>query len=176
MAWGAVWAQVRGLLPPWGRKKCLWGVAGARAEVQRMSSPHLPDERGDSSRRGPCRGFKGSREWRAGRKICQRIWTELLLHVYLHLASVMGKRGWVLPSSVLKPGEKVSREGPWTSGFVFFGAENSHVLCSVTQSRLTLRPRGLWLTRLLSAHGIFQAGIQEWVANSSSRGSSRPRD
>ena len=49
-----------------------------------------------------------------------------------------GIGGWVLHSSPPKPGEKVSREGPWTAGFVFFGAEDSHVLCSVTQSRLTL--------------------------------------
>ena len=49
-----------------------------------------------------------------------------------------GSGGWVLHSSLLKPGKKVSREGPWTAGFVFFGAEDSHVLCSVTQSRLTL--------------------------------------
>ena len=50
----------------------------------------------------------------------------------------MGKGGWVLPSSLLKPAEKVSREGPWTARYVFFGAEDSHVLCSATQSCLTL--------------------------------------
>ena len=48
--------------------------------------------------------------------------------------------------------------------------------CSVTQACLTLcdpmdcSPPGS------SVHGIFQARILEWVAISSSRGSSRPRD
>ena len=48
--------------------------------------------------------------------------------------------------------------------------------CSVTNSCLTLcdsidsNPPGC------SVHGIFQARIQDWVAISSSRGSSQPRD
>ena len=40
---------------------------------------------------------------------------------------------------------------------------------------VSLRPHGLQSTRL-SAHGIFQATVLEWVAISFSRGSSRPRD
>ena len=40
----------------------------------------------------------------------------------------------------------------------------------------TLQPYGLQPARLFSVHGILQARILEWVAMSSSRGSSQPRD
>ena len=39
----------------------------------------------------------------------------------------------------------------------------------------SLRPPGLWATRLLCP-GILQARVPEWAAMTSSRGSSRPRD
>ena len=49
-------------------------------------------------------------------------------------------------------------------------------VCSVTQSCLTFcNPMGYSLPGS-SVHGIFQARILEWVAISSSRGSSRTRD
>ena len=48
--------------------------------------------------------------------------------------------------------------------------------CSVAQSCPSLWPFGLQPTRLISVHGIFQAWILGWVAISSSRGSSQPRD
>lgn len=58
--------------------------------------------------------LKGSREWGGERRICQKTWREPLLHEYPRPpASLMGKRWWVLPSSLLKPGKKVFREGPW---------------------------------------------------------------
>ena len=47
-------------------------------------------------------------------------------------------------------------------------------VCSIVSN--SLWPHGLWLARLLSVHGIFQARILEWVAISFSRGSSQPRD
>ena len=51
------------------------------------------------------------------------------------------------------------------------------VLCSVSQSCPTLRNNPLDCSPLgSSVHGIPQTRILEWVAISSSRGSSRPRD
>ena len=46
--------------------------------------------------------------------------------------------------------------------------------CSVRSD--SLRPHKLWPAKLLCVHGIVQARILEWVAISSSRGSSRPRE
>ena len=47
--------------------------------------------------------------------------------------------------------------------------------CSVVSDSL-LRPRGLYITHQAPVYGIFQARILEWVAFSSSRGSSQIRD
>ena len=48
--------------------------------------------------------------------------------------------------------------------------------CSVVQSCLTLRDPMDCSLPGSSVHGVFQARILEWVAISSSRGSSPPRD
>ena len=49
-------------------------------------------------------------------------------------------------------------------------------MCSVAQSCPTLCDPMDYSLRSSSAHGIFQVRILEWVAISSSRGSSQPRD
>ena len=49
-------------------------------------------------------------------------------------------------------------------------------MCSIAQSCLTLGGLRNCSPPGSTAHGIFQARILEWVAISSSRGSSRPRD
>ena len=49
-------------------------------------------------------------------------------------------------------------------------------LCLFTQSCVALQPCGLHSPPGSSVHGILQARVLEWVAISSSRGSSRPRD
>ena len=49
-------------------------------------------------------------------------------------------------------------------------------MCSADQSRLTLCHLIDWGLPGSSVHGMFQAQILEWVAISSSRGSSPPRD
>ena len=54
--------------------------------------------------------------------------------------------------------------------------EISCVLCSVTQSCLTLFEPVDYSPRGSSVHGIFQVIVLEWIAISFSRGSSRPRD
>ena len=54
--------------------------------------------------------------------------------------------------------------------------EISCVLCSVTQSCLTLFEPVDYSPRGSSVHGILQAGIPEWVAVPSSTGPSPPRD
>ena len=51
-----------------------------------------------------------------------------------------------------------------------------HSACSAAQSCLTLPPHELCSPSDSSIHGVFQARILEWVAISSSRGSSWPRD
>ena len=50
------------------------------------------------------------------------------------------------------------------------------VLCSVSQSCLTLQLHGLAALKAPLSMGILQARILQWVAMPSSRGSSQPRD
>ena len=54
--------------------------------------------------------------------------------------------------------------------------KNSVLSCFVAQSCLTLCDTTDCSPRGFSVHGILQAGILEWVAMPSSRGSSQPRD
>ena len=62
------------------------------------------------------------------------------------------------------PDDPISQTGDWLTSL------SAHLVIADS-----LRPRGLWPARLLSM-GILQARKLEWVAMSSSRGSSQPRD
>ena len=70
------------------------------------------------------------------------------------------------------PGAGGSQDG------VFLGRERIHVCAAavLAQSRLTLLRPHEFSPPGSSVHGILQARILAWVAISSSRGSSRPRD
>ena len=57
-----------------------------------------------------------------------------------------------------------------------WGVQCGSVLCLVTQSCLTLCDPMDYSQPGSSVHGILQARIPEWVAITSSRGSSQPRD
>ena len=64
----------------------------------------------------------------------------------------------------------------WTSTFPVFTLLLGVLCVRCSAVSDSLRPYSLEPARILSGHRIFQAGVLEWVAISSSRGSSWPRD
>ena len=80
-----------------------------------------------------------------------------------------------LPDPGMKPGSPVSRTGRW----VLYHQRHLGSLCIVcvlvTQSCLTLCDPTDCSPPGSSVHGILQARTLEWIAISSSRGSSQPR-
>ena len=64
----------------------------------------------------------------------------------------------------------------WTANTFTFSGHQALSLCSIAQLCLTLCDLLDCSLPGSSVHGILQARILEWVATSSSRGSSQPRD
>ena len=70
---------------------------------------------------------------------------------------------------------KLLKVSTWKCKSLTYDSYDMHA-CSVAQSRLTLYNPMDCSPPVSSIHGILQARILDWVAISSSRGSSRPRD